>query len=118
VLLQQAHGLAIGLGAAPLAGEVEILARHARVDLEALSPSGVPGPARELGLTDREQEVIVLVAAGWTNQQIADALFITRKTASVHVSNLLGKLGAQNRSEAAAIAHRLGLDQRPPSAAD
>jgi DNA-binding CsgD family transcriptional regulator len=117
-LLQGAHGMALGLGATPLAEEVEILARHARIDLEAAPPSSVPDPARDLGLTEREQEVIALVAAGWTNQQIADALFITRKTASVHVSNLLGKLGAQNRSEAAAIAHRLGLDRAVPAPPD
>jgi DNA-binding NarL/FixJ family response regulator len=63
-------------------------------------------------LTAREAEVLRLVAEGWTNQQIADALFITRKTASVHVSNIMGKLGASNRGEAAAIAHRLGIVAR------
>ena len=57
--------------------------------------------------------MIRLVAAGRSNQQIADELFITRKTASVHVSNILGKLGAANRVEAAAIAQRLGLGTRP-----
>jgi DNA-binding NarL/FixJ family response regulator len=62
-----------------------------------------------LGLTSREAEVIRLLAAGYSNQQIADALFLTRKTASVHVSNILGKLGVENRVQAAAIAHRLGL---------
>jgi DNA-binding NarL/FixJ family response regulator len=49
------------------------------------------------------------VAGGWSNQQIADALFITRKTASVHVSNILGKLGVTTRTEAATVAARLGL---------
>ena len=53
------------------------------------------------------------MAAGQSNQQIADALFITRKTASVHVSNILGKLGVANRVEAAAVAHRLGLAGEP-----
>jgi DNA-binding NarL/FixJ family response regulator len=67
-----------------------------------------------LGLTAREAEVLALVAAGWSNQQIADRLFITRKTASVHVSNILGKLGAANRVEAAAIAHRVGLQPGEP----
>jgi DNA-binding NarL/FixJ family response regulator len=63
--------------------------------------------------------VLALVAAGWTNQQIGDALFITRKTASVHVSNILGKLGVDHRTEAAAVAHRLGLvgDMPRPSGA-
>ena len=50
-----------------------------------------------LGLTSREAEVIRLLAAGYSNQQIADALLLTRKTASVHVSNILGKLGVENR---------------------
>jgi DNA-binding NarL/FixJ family response regulator len=60
-------------------------------------------------LTARELEVLSLVAAGQTNRQIGERLFISEKTASVHVSNLLGKLGAAGRGEAALIAHRLGL---------
>jgi DNA-binding NarL/FixJ family response regulator len=60
-------------------------------------------------LTERELEVLGLLAAGRSNQQIADTLFISRKTASVHVSNILSKLGAANRGEAAAIAHREGF---------
>jgi DNA-binding NarL/FixJ family response regulator len=62
------------------------------------------------GLTPRELEVLRLVAAGRSNGQIAEALFISRKTASVHVSNILAKLGVHSRTEAAAAAHRLGLD--------
>ena len=105
------------LKAAPLLADVERLARLARLDLaaeadEAPTPSDatVVGPA----LTAREVEVLKLVAAGWSNRQISDALFISPKTASVHVSNILGKLGVENRVEAAAVAHRLGLvDDRP-----
>jgi len=102
-------------GAAPLLAEIETLGRRARLDLsapdvavpvEALAPSG---PADEFGLTRREREVLALVAEGWTNRQIADHLFISENTAGVHVSNILGKLGASGRTEAAAIAHRLGL---------
>jgi DNA-binding CsgD family transcriptional regulator len=63
----------------------------------------------ELGLTPREREVLALVADGRTNRQIAEALFISAKTASVHVSNILAKLGVANRGEAAAVAHRLRL---------
>jgi DNA-binding NarL/FixJ family response regulator len=59
--------------------------------------------------------VLRLVAAGRSNQQIAEALFISRKTASVHVSHILAKLGVENRVEAAATAHRLGLDDVDPS---
>ena len=62
------------------------------------------------GLTQREREVLDLLADGRSNPQIAEALFISRKTASVHVSNILGKLGVASRGEAAAVAHRLGLD--------
>ena len=60
-------------------------------------------------LTPREREVLALVADGRTNRQIAEALFISEKTASVHVSNILAKLGVTNRAEAAAVAHRVGL---------
>jgi DNA-binding CsgD family transcriptional regulator len=105
-----AHASAVQLGADPLRAEVEALARRARLDL---------GPGIELhdglagleaNLTPRELEVLRLVSAGRSNQQIAEALFISRKTASVHVSNILAKLGVHSRVEAAATAHRLGLD--------
>ena len=61
------------------------------------------------GLTERELEVLVLVAAGRTNRQIGEALYISEKTASVHVSRILAKLGATGRAQAAAMATRLGL---------
>ena len=61
-------------------------------------------------LTKREREVLALVADGRTNRQIAQELFITDKTASVHVSNILSKLGASNRGEAAALAHKAGFE--------
>jgi DNA-binding CsgD family transcriptional regulator len=64
-------------------------------------------PARSLGLTRRETEVLALVAAGRTNRQIGETLFITPKTAGVHVSRILAKLGVAGRGEAAAVAHRL-----------
>ena len=69
-----------------------------------------PTATDELGLTPRQREVLALVADGRTNRQIAQALFISNKTASVHVSNILAKLGVANRGEAAAVAHRLGLN--------
>ena len=62
-----------------------------------------------LGLTERELEVLRLVAAGRSNREIAGELFISPKTASVHVSNILGKLGVASRGEAAAKAHSLRL---------
>jgi DNA-binding NarL/FixJ family response regulator len=61
------------------------------------------------GLTAREREVLEGLAAGRTNQEIADALFISVKTASVHVSNILRKMEVPGRQEAGRIAHRLGL---------
>ena len=72
------------------------------------APTPVPGEP-PLGLTAREYEVLRLVAAGHSNREIASELFISAKTASVHVSNILAKLGVTSRGEAAATAHRLGL---------
>ena len=68
-------------------------------------------PAASFGLTRRETEVLTLVAAGHTNRQIGQELYITEKTASVHVSRILAKLGVAGRGQAAAVAHRLGLDR-------
>lgn len=67
--------------------------------------AGVPAPS----LTPREREILGLVAQGRTNGEIARRLYISVKTVSVHVSNILGKLGASGRTEAAAIARRDGL---------
>jgi DNA-binding NarL/FixJ family response regulator len=69
------------------------------------------GPAdalRRLGLTEREAEVLGLLAEARTNRQIGDALFISEKTASVHVTNLLRKLGVGSGAEAAEMSRRLG----------
>jgi DNA-binding CsgD family transcriptional regulator len=106
-----AHEIAERLGAGPLLAELEALGRRGRLDL-GVEPPGQPGAAAP-GLTPRELEVLRLVAAGRSNGQIAEALFISRKTASVHVSNILAKLGVHTRTEAAAAAHRLGLDDLP-----
>ena len=106
-----AHEIAERLGAGPLLAELEALGRRGRLDL-GVEPPGQPGAAAP-GLTPRELEVLRLVAAGRSNGQIAEALFISRKTASVHVSNILAKLGVHTRTEAAAAAHRLGLDDPP-----
>jgi DNA-binding CsgD family transcriptional regulator len=120
-IVRQAWAAAQELGARRLAQELEALARRGRVELDAapsaagsaperLPPSPAEAAAAEFGLTPRELEVLALVANGQTNRQIAEALFISDKTASVHVSNILAKLGAANRGQAAAAAHRLGLD--------
>ena len=82
----------------PLAAQVADLTRRAGTDVDADDP----------GLTSRELEVLRLVAAGQSNREIAAALVISPKTASVHVSNILAKLGAATRTEAAVKAHELG----------
>jgi DNA-binding CsgD family transcriptional regulator len=93
------------LGAGPLLEQVSLLAQRARIPL--------PGPVTQspagLGLTRRESEVLRLICAGMTNAAIARDLFISVKTVSVHVSNILAKLGAASRGEAAAMANRLRL---------
>jgi DNA-binding CsgD family transcriptional regulator len=109
VQARAAHELAGRLEAAPLLEALEALGRRGRLDLGVQPPPSPDGPA----LTPRELEVLRLVAAGRSNGQIAEALFISRKTASVHVSNILAKLGVHTRTEAAAAAHRLGLDDPP-----
>jgi DNA-binding NarL/FixJ family response regulator len=130
--LQRAAGLARGLGAAPLLADITVLARRARIPLDVGVGAGggvgagagvgadvanvaADGDPR-LGLTQREFEVLRLVAAGMSNAAIAAELFISAKTVSVHVSNILGKLGAANRGEAAALAHRLRLFDGSPAA--
>jgi len=110
--LRRAAVLAQRLGARPLSDDITLLARRARISLSdntdtQAAPAG-PGPER-LGLTAREFEVLRLVAAGRSNREIAGELFISAKTASVHVSNILAKLGVTSRGEAAAAAHRLRL---------
>jgi DNA-binding CsgD family transcriptional regulator len=106
--LRRAAELAARLGARPLLEQIARLARRARIDLPP-GIAGQAGPAVSFGLTAREMQVLRLVAAGRGNQQIAAELFISLKTASVHVSNILGKLGVSSRVEAAAIAYRLHL---------
>ena len=113
--LGAAHAVAVRLGATPLRRELELLAQRGRLRLEPpVQPVVEPetlSAAASLGLTRREAEVLALVAAGRTNRQIGQELFITPKTASIHVSRILAKLGVAGRGEAAAIAHRVGLDK-------
>ncbi len=96
------------LGAAPLKSALADLGRRARI-----GSTEREGGVRDRGplgsLTEREREVLALLAAGCSNREIAAELFISPKTVSVHVSNILGKLKAASRTEAAAIAHREGL---------
>jgi len=115
-LLHNAHRTAAALGAAPLQREIQLLAQRGRLSLEkqvdtVAAPKKLPSPSASLGLTRREAEVLALVAEGRSNRQIGQELFITTKTASVHVSHILAKLGVAGRGDPAAIAHRLGLDR-------
>ena len=114
--LRKAHAIATRIGARPLLRELELLAQRARLDLAP--PEESPDRSRSLentlGLTPREAEVLALVARGYTNREIAEALVISVKTASVHVSHILRKLDAPNRREAAAIAHRFAARDVAP----
>jgi DNA-binding CsgD family transcriptional regulator/tetratricopeptide (TPR) repeat protein len=125
--LREANTIIRGIGAPLLGANIESLARRLRVDLTPMpdapmtdlrpavtTPSSADvasEPADPFGLTTREREVLALVAEGYTNRRIADELFISESTAGVHVSHILGKLGVDTRTEAAAVAVRLGLDR-------
>ncbi|MBB2909181.1 DNA-binding CsgD family transcriptional regulator/tetratricopeptide (TPR) repeat protein [Streptosporangium becharense] len=106
--LRTAHPIAVALSARPLTAEIENLAR--RVGASLTEESRVEeNRAGEAVLTPRELEVLRLVTRGLSNRDIAAELFISAKTVSVHVSNILGKLGVSSRGEAAAAALRLAL---------
>ncbi|MEW2386415.1 AAA family ATPase [Micromonospora sp. NPDC047707] len=116
--LARAAALAAELGAHPLLDEAAGLARRARVSMEKPAggeSAGAPAhaPASPYGLTGRELEVLELLAEGSTNRQIAQQLFMSAKTASVHVSRILAKLGVTNRGQAAALVHRIRLFDQP-----
>ncbi len=108
-VLRRAHERAVGLGAQALVAEIEMLATWYRVDLVPAASEEAGDPLDVYGLTSREREVLEGLADGRTNSEIAEALFISVKTASVHVSNILRKLDVSGRQEAARIAHRHGL---------
>ena len=108
--LREAAEIAASLPAPLLAAEVDGLARRARISVSHDGDVAPEDPALDrLGLTEREHTVLALVAEGHTNREIGAALFISEKTASVHVSRILAKLGVRSRVEAATTAHRLGL---------
>ena len=105
--LRVAAATAARLGARTLLDEIRALARRGRVDL---GDAADRGSADSLDLTARERDVLRLVAAGRTNREIGAELFMSPKTASVHVSRILRKLNVRGRVEAAAFAHRRGLE--------
>jgi DNA-binding CsgD family transcriptional regulator/tetratricopeptide (TPR) repeat protein len=109
-LMRQAHHTAAELGAEPLQDSVEALARRTRISLRQPAPVSFPDQSRTLlsALTGRELEILGFLVAGRSNGEIAKELFISGKTVSVHVSNILRKTGTTSRLEAAALAERLG----------
>jgi DNA-binding CsgD family transcriptional regulator/tetratricopeptide (TPR) repeat protein len=107
--LSEAHGVGERLSAAPLVGAVEAVARRARLTIAGGEADAPARPATPFGLTAREVEVLGLLADGASNRQIARTLFISERTAAVHVSHILAKLQAGTRQQAAATAYRAGL---------
>lgn len=103
--LAEAGTIAATLDARPLAEAVQAMAR--RIGVRQGAPAATAEPATVL--TEREQEVLRLVADGYSNRRIAEQLYISPKTASVHVSRIIAKLEVASRGEAAAVARRLGL---------
>ncbi len=106
-LADAARDILATLGAEPALGRATAVAAR-------LARKSATGP-RPFGLTERELEVLRLIADGQTNQEIADALYISRRTAATHVSHIFGKLDVTSRAEAVDHAHRHGmLDEALP----
>jgi DNA-binding CsgD family transcriptional regulator/tetratricopeptide (TPR) repeat protein len=110
----EAHDTAMRIGAGWLRDEVEGLAARSRLQLpladEESEQRGDEQTSEDpFGLTPRERQVLELIARGATNREIGSELFMAEKTASVHVSRILSKLDVRSRTEAAGVAHRLGL---------
>jgi DNA-binding CsgD family transcriptional regulator len=124
-LLTLALEIADSLGAQPLAAEIRLLARAGNLPIQSdsepvVEPSGANDARRDdqFGLTERERQVLDLLTSGATNRTIARRLFISERTASVHVSNILRKFGVSNRTEAAQLALIRRLDTSTPAAGD
>jgi DNA-binding CsgD family transcriptional regulator/tetratricopeptide (TPR) repeat protein len=108
-LLADAADATRAIGAAALLAQIESLARRARIALDGAATTDGEHPEQRYGLTDRELEVLSLLVEGMTNREIGERLFMSEKTASVHVSRILAKLDVRGRVEAATTAQRLGL---------
>ena len=106
--LAAAREVADRLKAEPLAAAITELAHRGR-----LAVPGVAEPRDHLDpFTPRERAVLSLVAAGRTNRQVGEELYISEKTVSVHLSRIMTKLGANRRAEAVATAYERGLLER------
>ncbi len=111
-LLQRAYQLATELGAGPLQQRIQDVARRSRTTLQpdVTAPPKPPSTlAAQLGITPRETEVLRCLLSGRTNREIAQRLYISERTAGVHVGHIIAKLGVSRRGQAAAAASRLGL---------
>lgn len=100
--MEEAQSIATELGMPPLMERLAVLQ-------ERFDARPVQAPAYPDGLSAREVEVLCLIAAGKSNREIAEELFISPNTAGHHVSNILNKIGAANRTEATSYANRQGL---------
>jgi DNA-binding CsgD family transcriptional regulator/tetratricopeptide (TPR) repeat protein len=109
--LGETRRIASELGAQPLLDAAEALARGARLRVPSEEPEDTAPAPIPFGLTRREQEVCQVMAQGATNREIAAKLYISERTAAVHVSNILRKLGVQTRLEASLIVQRLSEQQ-------
>ncbi len=117
--LAKARAVAGEIGDVPLLQQIDDLARRGRID-ELRSPDITLAAADRVpedtwGLSSREREVLALLAEGRTNRQIGEALFISDKTASVHVTHILDKMGVSSRTEAALLAARAGVSASAPA---
>lgn len=116
--LEGARHIAERLGAAPLLGQIQELAKIARIQLDDSvtehHEQGTAATGPHPLLTERELQVLALLAAGRTNREIGEALYMSPKTASVHVTHILDKLGVRTRVQAATKATHLGLTGNPP----
>jgi DNA-binding CsgD family transcriptional regulator/tetratricopeptide (TPR) repeat protein len=108
--LREAWRTSRDMGASGLTRSMAALARRTRTTLDDATSDGAG-----VGLTRREREVLALVAAGRSNPQISGELYMSRKTASAHVSRILSKLGVASRGEAAAYAWAHGLADADPA---
>ena len=112
--LGEARSIALRVGITPLVDWVDALARRGRLTLDApkvAADRDLPHESADpWGLSPREREVLALLAEGRTNRQIGEALFISGKTASVHVTHILDKLGVSSRTEAALLAGRSTIE--------
>jgi DNA-binding CsgD family transcriptional regulator len=110
--VQHAWRVSVDLGAFTLRERIEQLAQRARIPLREVDHTGAANGTTlgsDLGLTQREVEVLGQLAAGRTDGEIAELLFISKKTVSVHVSNVLRKLDFANRIEAGRVGQAQGL---------